>query len=126
MKTLFKMMLLLIAIGFVGGCSSIGNTAKVYKKNVEASYYADKFNGRKTASGERFSNSQLTAAHRKLPFGTKVRVTNTANAKSVVVEINDRGPVKKSREIDLSKRAFMNITDNKNHGLLNVIIEVLQ
>ncbi len=100
-------------------------TARMYSKSGTASYYHNKFNGRKTASGERFSNSKLTAAHRKLPFGTRVRVTNVANGKSVVVVINDRGPFKKSREIDLSKRAFMDITDNKNHGLLKVKLTIL-
>lgn len=70
-----------------------------------ASYYADKFNGRRTASGETFSNGALTAAHRSLPFGSKVRVTNPANGKSVVVRINDRGPFHGGRVIDLSKSA---------------------
>ena len=92
---------------------------------MEVSYYADKFNGRKTASGAIFSNSKLTAAHRTLAFGTKVKVTNTANNKSVEVEINDRGPFKKTREIDLSKKAFMQITENKNNGILTVNIEIL-
>lgn len=107
-------------------CSSSKNTsAKVFKSKVEVSYYADKFNGRKTASGAIFSNSKLTAAHRTLAFGTKVKVTNTANNKSVEVEINDRGPFKKTREIDLSKKAFMQITENKNNGILTVNIEIL-
>ncbi|MFA9201646.1 MAG: septal ring lytic transglycosylase RlpA family protein [Cypionkella sp.] len=70
-----------------------------------ASYYADMFNGRRTASGETFSNRALTAAHRSLPFGSKVRVTNPANGKWVVVRINDRGPFHRGRVIDLSKSA---------------------
>ena len=70
-----------------------------------ASYYADKFNGRRTASGETFSNGAMTAAHRSLPFGSKVRVTNPANGRSVVVRINDRGPFHGNRLIDLSKSA---------------------
>lgn len=106
--------------------SSSGGSGKVYKKNAHASYYADKFNGRKTASGEKFSNSKYTAAHRKIAFGTKVKVTNLANKKSVVVEINDRGPFSPGREIDLSKKAFMEISDNKNHGALRVSIEILK
>ena len=111
---------------FTASCSSSKNTStKVFKSKVEASYYADKFNGRKTASGAIFSNSKLTAAHRTLAFGTKVKVTNTANNKSVEVEINDRGPFKKTREIDLSKKAFMQITENKNNGVLTVNIEIL-
>jgi rare lipoprotein A len=70
-----------------------------------ASYYADKFNGRRTASGETFHNGGYTAAHRSLPFGSKVRVTNPANGKSVVVRINDRGPFHGGRLIDLTKSA---------------------
>jgi rare lipoprotein A len=70
-----------------------------------ASYYAAKFHGRRTASGERFDNTAMTAAHRTLPFGSKVRVTNPANGQSVVVRINDRGPFTKSRAIDVSHAA---------------------
>lgn len=70
-----------------------------------ASYYAAKFHGRRTASGEAFDNTAMTAAHRTLPFGSKVRVTNPANGKSVVVRINDRGPFHKNRLIDVSHAA---------------------
>lgn len=70
-----------------------------------ASYYGAQFNGQRTASGERFDMNGLTAAHRTLPFGSKVRVTNTANGKSVVVRINDRGPFARGRLIDLSRAA---------------------
>lgn len=97
----------------------------LYKKSGHASYYADKFHGRKTASGERFDMHKFTAAHKKLPFGTKVRVTNEANGKSVIVEINDRGPFVKSREIDLSKKAFMAITSSKSAGGMKVTIETI-
>jgi rare lipoprotein A len=99
---------------------------KLYKKEAHASYYADKFNGRKTSSGKRFDNNKYTAAHKKLPFGTKVKVTNEANGKSVIVEVIDRGPFVRSREIDLSKRAFMEIAKNKSAGIMLVTIEVLQ
>ncbi|MDO5614716.1 MAG: septal ring lytic transglycosylase RlpA family protein [Cruoricaptor ignavus] len=75
-------------------------------KTSYASYYHDKFNGRKTASGQVFSNSKLTAAHRTLKFGTKVKVKNLRTGKSVVVTINDRGPFHSSRALDLSKAAF--------------------
>jgi rare lipoprotein A len=98
----------------------------LHKKGAHASYYADKFNGRKTSSGKRFDNNKYTAAHKKLPFGTKVKVTSEANGKSVIVEINDRGPFVRSREIDLSKRAFMEIAKNKSAGTMLVSIEVLQ
>ena len=97
-----------------------------YKKKSNASYYADKFNGKKTTSGKRFDNNKYTAAHKKLPFGTKIRVTNEANGKSVIVEVIDRGPFVRSREIDLSKRAFMEIAKNKSAGTMLVTIELLQ
>jgi len=70
-----------------------------------ASWYGKKFHGRKTASGEKFDMYKLTAAHRSLPFGTKVKVKNLDNGKEVVVRINDRGPFKKGRIIDLSYAA---------------------
>lgn len=70
-----------------------------------ASFYADRFNGQRTASGERFSNAELTAAHRTLPFGSRVRVTNPRSGASVVVRINDRGPFTRDRTIDLSRAA---------------------
>ena len=95
----------------------------VYKKSVHASYYADKFNGKRTASGIRFSNTDYTAAHKKFPFGTKLKITNEANGKSVFVEVIDRGPFVRSREIDLTKRAFMEIAKNKGAGSMIVTIE---
>jgi len=105
-------------------CGASKGAYKSYDGSAVASYYADKFNGKKTASGEKFSNSKLTAAHKKLPFGTKVKVTNKANGKYVVVTVNDRGPFSAGKDIDLSKKAFMQITDNKNHGEIKVTIEV--
>lgn len=68
-----------------------------------ASWYGPGFQGRKTASGERFDTSDMTAAHRSLPFGTRLRVVNEANGRSVVVRINDRGPFSHRRIIDLAK-----------------------
>jgi rare lipoprotein A len=126
MKGKFYFLFLFAAVLVAAGCSSsrTGGAFKVYDKNAAACYYADKFNGRKTASGEKFSNSKLTAAHKKLPFGTKAKVTNLANGKSVVVTINDRGPFGSGLDIDLSKKAFMQITDNKSHGRLKVSIEI--
>lgn len=70
-----------------------------------ASYYGRRFAGRPTANGEIFDPMQYTAAHKTLPFGSRVRVTNTANGKSVIVRINDRGPYVKGRHIDVSRRA---------------------
>jgi rare lipoprotein A len=73
------------------------------------SFYADKFHGRKTASGARFDKNALTAAHRSLPFRTMVEVTNLENGKTVTVEINDRGPYSKNRILDLSPAAARKI-----------------
>ncbi len=70
-----------------------------------ASYYADDFHGRKTSNGEIFDMNGMTAAHRTLPFNTKVQVTNLQSGKSVIVRINDRGPFKDDRIIDLSLAA---------------------
>jgi len=99
---------------------------KLYKTNAHASYYANKFNGKRTASGKKFSNSKYTAAHRKFAFGTILRVTNEANGQCVLVEVTDRGPFSRGREIDLSKRAFMEIASNKNSGSVIVKIEEVQ
>jgi len=70
-----------------------------------ASYYGRRFHGRRTANGERFDMNAMTAAHKTLPFGTRVRVTNPRNGRSVTVRINDRGPYIRGREIDLSRAA---------------------
>lgn len=70
-----------------------------------ASWYGPGFHGRTTANGERFNQGALTAAHKSLPFGTKLRVTNKRNGRSVVVRVNDRGPFVRGRMLDLSKGA---------------------
>jgi rare lipoprotein A len=90
----------------------------------KASFYADKFEGSPTASGERYKHSKLTAAHKSLPFGTKVRVTNLSNDQSVEVVINDRGPYVENRVIDLSKSAAEKL-GFVNQGLAEVRIEVI-
>lgn len=91
----------------------------------QASYYASMFDGRRTASGDIFYNSKLTAAHRSLAFGTVVKVTNVANQKSVIVTINDRGPYVNGRIIDLSASAFGQL-DNLSRGVINVSLEILE
>lgn len=93
---------LLLLISFASCAPKITETGK-------ASYYADKFNGRKTANGEVFRNRKKTAAHKTLPFGTVVKVTNLRNGRSVKVRINDRGPFVAGRHIDLSKKAARKI-----------------
>ena len=70
-----------------------------------ARYYGQEFAGHRTASGEKFNPGAMTAAHRTLPFGTRVRVTNSGNGRSIIVRINDRGPLVKGRVIDLSSGA---------------------
>ncbi len=91
----------------------------------KASFYADKFKGRKTASGQIFRQNKRTAAHKTLPFGTKVKVTNLSNGKTVKVRINDRGPFVSGRIIDLSKKAArkLNMIDA---GVSNVKISYKQ
>src|SRR6185295_16628230 len=76
-----------------------------YEQTGMISYYADEFHGRKTASGDIFDKNAFTAAHKTLPFHTKVKVTNLANGKSVVVEVNDRGPFARGRILDVSPAA---------------------
>lgn len=88
----------------VAGCTSGPKKADT-APTVLASWYGKKFHGRRTASGERFDMHALTAAHRQLPFGTRVRVRSVDTGREVVVRINDRGPGVRSREIDLSAAA---------------------
>jgi rare lipoprotein A len=90
----------------------------------KASFYADKFEGSPTASGEKYKHNKLTAAHKSLPFGTKVKVTNVANDQSIEVTINDRGPYVENRIIDLSKSAAEKL-GFVNLGLAEVRLEVL-
>lgn len=89
-----------------------------------ASFYARSLHGRRTASGERLDRQALTAAHRSYPFGTRVRVVNLANGKSVVVRINDRGPFVGSRIIDLSEAAAKTIGMWRK-GVVSVRLEPL-
>ena len=96
-----------------------------HTESGKASYYAMKFQSKKTASGELYDQAKKTAAHKKLPFGTKVKVTNIKNSKTVIVKINDRGPFVKGRIIDLSGSAFSSIA-NFDAGVINVKIEVFK
>lgn len=86
-----------------------------------ASYYGHRFHGRPTANGERFDMNAMTAAHKTLPFGTRVRVTNPSTGKSVVVRINDRGPFTRGREIDLSRAAAIELgLIQRGHGTVEL------
>ncbi len=124
-----KRFLLLIFTLSILGCSSVPLKSPShvvgFKESGKASFYAMKYQSRKTASGERFDQFSKTAAHKKLPFGTKVKVTNVKNGKSVVVKINDRGPFVKGRIIDLSRSAFEAI-GNTDSGVIDVTIEVVK
>ena len=96
---------LLAVFSLLAGCASGLINPNGYDETGTASYYGTKHHGNKTASGEPFNQHALTAAHRQLPFGTQVKVTNLDNDKSVVVRINDRGPHTRGRLIDLSRKA---------------------
>ena len=89
-----------------------------------ASYYAAKFHGRRTASGEKFNSKVLTAAHLTLPFGTLLKVTNLQNMKSVIVRVNDRGPHVRGRIVDLS-RAAAELIGHHAQGVARVELEIL-
>lgn len=123
MKWNYTIVLLLFTI-FFWSCSRKSNPSKsgFISEEGQASYYADKFEGRATASGEIFQQRKLTAAHKTLPFGTEVRVTNLQNKKSVLVRINDRGPFVRGRIIDLSSAAAQEI-DMIRAGVVPVRIE---
>jgi rare lipoprotein A len=108
---------------FVAFCTLLAGCASSKSENL-ASYYADKYQGRKTANGEIFDTRKLTAAHKTLPFGTRVRVTNLGNGKSVVVRVNDRGPFVAGRVIDLSPAAARKL-DMIRAGVTRVKLEVL-
>lgn len=99
---------------------------KVYEYTYsKASYYGGQHHGRKTASGEVFNMNANTAAHKKLPFGTKLEVTNTKNNQSVIVRVTDRGPFVKGRALDLSKGAFKQIASLKS-GVISVKFRIIK
>ncbi len=121
--------LLLLLTVLLAACSSRydeshGGSWRGYTETGLASYYADRYHNKKTASGERYNSGANTAAHMELPFGAMVRVTNLANGKSVVVRVNDRGNFARGRIIDLSRAAFSTI-GNTRSGLIKVKVEVV-
>lgn len=115
MKKIVNSILITCVFMLIGGISYTHN----------ASFYGGRLHGSMTASGERFDQNDFTAAHKQLPFGTKVKVTNPDNGKSVVVRINDRGPYVKGRVIDLSSASFKAIEDPNKGIIKDVIIEVI-
>jgi len=94
----------------------------VDKGNMMASWYGPEFHGRRTANGEHYDQNALTAAHKSLRFGTLLRVTNPQNNKSIIVRINDRGPYKRDRNLDLSKASAMAL-DIMDKGVAKVKVE---
>jgi rare lipoprotein A len=109
----------------LGSCAVRPTTRSVATQEGLASYYSNDFQGRKTSSGEIFDNRRFTAAHRSYPFGTLVRVTNLETDAQVTVRINDRGPVKPERVIDLTFAAAKQIGIVRA-GLGHVRLEVLE
>jgi rare lipoprotein A len=121
----FKTYILLLTV-FVISCgsrnSSNGGSGYI---STSVSYYANKFDGKKTASGETYRHSKMTGAHKSLSFGTKVEIVNVENDKSVIITVNDRGPLKPSREFDLSQGAFKKIS-NLNAGIVKIKYRILK
>ena len=126
--SLHRLIIVLVSAAILG-CSSAPPRDESewigYTEKGKASFYADRHQFKKTASGALYNHDLKTAAHRTIPFGSKIEVTNINNGKSIVVVINDRGPFVKGRIIDLSKSAFSGI-GNTSSGLLNVEIEVIE
>ena len=98
--------------------------ASLYSERGLASWYGERYHGRTTASGARFDMNAMTAAHRTLPFGTRVNVTNLENGRAAVVTINDRGPFIAGRIIDVSRRAAEHL-GFRHQGLARVGVEAL-
>jgi rare lipoprotein A len=119
---------LVTSILTLAGCASVQVWSKTDSTRTEigmASYYAHKFHGRPTASGEIYDESRLTAAHPVFPFGTLVRVTNLNNNQSVLLRVNDRGPTAKGRIIDVSFTAARELGFVRQ-GLCKVKVEVVK
>jgi len=113
-----------LAVGASGCATTRAATLPRDQQVGMASYYAHGHQGRRTASGERFAMDEMTAAHRTLPFGTRVRVTNLANGRHAVVRINDRGPFRKKRIIDVSYAAAREL-GMVGRGTARVRVEVV-
>lgn len=106
-------------------CCLTGAQNRTYVEYGVASYYGSAFHGRKTASGEIFNKWDYTCAHKRLPFGTKLKVQNTKNKRSVIVRVNDRGPFAKGRIVDLSYAAAKKLGMIKD-GTAKVRIEIVR
>lgn len=122
-KQPFLIVLILLLMMNCGG-NSASKSSSGYRTTT-VSYYADKFDGRKTSSGETYTHSKHTASNKTLSFGTRVEIININNDKSVIITVNDRGPLKPSREFDLSQGAFKKIA-NLNEGIVKVKYRILK
>ena len=122
MKNKFKILCFSLVVALCSVSMSGVYAKPVFTQKGKASWYGQQFNGRKTASGERFDMHALTAAHRHLPLNCYIRVTNKSNGKSVIVKVNDRGPFHGNRVLDLSYGAAKTI-GLVDAGVGNVLIE---
>lgn len=125
MKLLRFFVLCMLVVFLNSACASYSVDPKIRTQSGLASWYGDRLEGHRTASGEPFNPKLLTAAHPSLPFGTRVKVTNLRNQRSVVVRINDRGPYSGGRIIDLSRKAAEKI-GLRRAGIGPVKVQVLQ
>lgn len=124
----FPRLLVVTLLFGLAGCATVGGRPRPGADSAEvgtASFYARRFHGRTTASGVRYDPARMLAAHRTLPFGTRVRVTNLENRRSVVVTVVDRGPFRRGRIIDLSRSAARELGFVRE-GLAEVRLEVLE
>ena len=113
------------AVGLLALVSACGSSKTAFTQSGQGSYYADKFAGRATASGVPYRPGQMTAAHNTLPFGTRIKVTNVRNGKSVKVTVNDRGPHVKGRIVDVSGKAARKL-DLIDAGVVPVQLKVIK
>jgi rare lipoprotein A len=114
--------ILLLLLTLLTAC---GSSKNAFTQSGQGSYYADKFNGRPTASGAPYRPGQMTAAHNTLPFGTRIKVTNVRNGRSVKVIVNDRGPHVKGRIVDVSRKAARKL-DLVEAGVVPVQLKVIK
>ena len=128
MRSLFTttaiLAILTLSLGAATNSPQKSKVSKPYQVG-KASWYGKQFHGRITASGEQYDMFQFTAAHRQLPLGTWLKVTNMHNGRWVMVRVNDRGPVPESRIIDLSYGAAEMLFDAKDRGLLKVRLDIM-
>lgn len=121
---MWRPLIALALFTLLAGCASHSIDPRGYDETGTASFYGSRHHGKRTASGEPFDQHGLTAAHRTLPFGTRVQVTNLKNDRSVIVRINDRGPHTRGRLIDLSKAAAQQL-DMIRSGTARVRVQSL-